>query len=57
MCSPTTSPENACIDSIMAMQGVKCAVTTRPLTEKEVSFLRSNKKIVNQKRSPLTPSP
>ncbi len=43
-------PENACIDSIMAMQGVKCAVTTRPLTEKEVSFLRSNKKIVNQKK-------
>lgn len=43
-------PENACIDSIMAMQGVKCAVTTRPLTEKEVSFLHSNKKIVNQKK-------
>ena len=43
-------PENACIDSIMAMQCVKCAVTTRPLTEKEVSFLRSNKKIVNQKK-------
>ena len=43
-------PENACIDSIMAMQGVKCAVTTRPLTEKEVSFLRSDKKIVNQKK-------
>lgn len=43
-------PENACIDSIMAMQGVKCAVTTRPLTEKEVSFLRSKKKIVNQKK-------
>ncbi|MDE5988416.1 MAG: substrate-binding domain-containing protein [Duncaniella sp.] len=43
-------PENTCIDSIMAMQGVKCAVTTRPLTEKEVSFLRSNKKIVNQKK-------
>lgn len=43
-------PENACIDSIMAMQGVTCAVTTRPLTEKEVSFLRSNKKIVNQKK-------
>ena len=43
-------PDNACIDSIMAMQGVKCAVTTRPLTEKEVSFLRSNKKIVNQKK-------
>ncbi len=43
-------PENACIDSIMAMQGVKCAFTTRPLTEKEVSFLRSNKKIVNQKK-------
>ena len=29
---------------------MKCAVTTRPLTEKEVSFLRSNKKIVNQKK-------
>ena len=43
-------PENACIDSIMAMQGVKCAVTTRPLTEKEVSFLRSKKKVVNQKK-------
>lgn len=43
-------PENACIDSIMAMQGVKCAVTTRPLTEQEVSFLRSHKKVVNQKK-------
>lgn len=43
-------PENACIDSIMAMGSVKAAVVTRPLTEKEVSYLRSNKKLVHQQR-------
>lgn len=30
-------PENAAIDSIMAMGGVKAAVITRPLTEQEVT--------------------
>lgn len=43
-------PENAAIDSIMAMGGVKAAVITRPLTNQEVSFLRSNKKVVHQQR-------
>ncbi len=43
-------PENAAIDSIMAMGGVKAAVITRPLTDQEVSFLRSNKKVVHQQR-------
>ena len=43
-------PENACIDSIMAMGSVKAAVVSRPLTEQEVSYLRSNKKVVHQKK-------
>ncbi|MCM1355868.1 MAG: substrate-binding domain-containing protein [Staphylococcus sp.] len=43
-------PENECIDSIMAMGDVKSAVITRPLTEKEVSYLRSHKKLVHQQR-------
>lgn len=43
-------PENQCIDSIMAMGSVKSAVITRPLTEKEVAYLRSNKKIVHQQK-------
>lgn len=43
-------PENACIDSIMAMGDVKSAVITRPLTDKEVSYLKSHKKRVNQQR-------
>ncbi len=43
-------PENEAIDSIMAMGSVKCAVITRPLTDKEVSYLRSNKKIVHQQK-------
>ncbi|MCI8998307.1 MAG: hypothetical protein HFJ95_04850 [Muribaculaceae bacterium] len=43
-------PENAAIDSIMAMGGVKAAVITRPLTEQEVNYLRSHKKVVHQQR-------
>jgi len=43
-------PENACIDSIMAMDGVKAAVVSRPLTDEEVEYLRDNKKIVHQKK-------
>ena len=43
-------PENACIDSIMAMGSVKAAVVSRPPTEQEVSYLRSNKKVVHQKK-------
>ncbi len=43
-------PENACIDSIMAMGSVKSAVVARPLTDKEVSYLRSHKKLVHQQR-------
>ncbi len=43
-------PENAAIDSIMAMGSVKGAVVTRPLTDKEVSYLRSHKKIVHQQK-------
>ena len=43
-------PENACIDSIMAMGSVKAPVVGRPLTEQEVSYLRSNKKVVHQKK-------
>lgn len=39
--------ENAAIDSLLNMS-VKLAVTTRPLTEKEVSYLKSNKKQVRQ---------
>lgn len=43
-------PESQAIDSIMSMGTVKGAVITRPLTDKEVSYLRSNKKIVHQQR-------
>lgn len=43
-------PENECIDSIMAMGGVKAAVISRPLTYKEVSYLRSHKKVVHQQK-------
>ncbi len=39
--------ENAAIDSLLNF-GVKLAVTTRPLTEKEVSYLKSHKKQVRQ---------
>ncbi|MCM1137270.1 MAG: substrate-binding domain-containing protein [Duncaniella sp.] len=43
-------PEAAAIDSIMAMGNVKTAVITRPLTEQEVSYLKSHKKVVHQQR-------
>lgn len=43
-------PENQAIDSIMAMGSVKGAVITRPLTDDEVNYLRSNKKIVHQQK-------
>ncbi len=43
-------PENACIDSIMAMGSVKTAVVSRPLTESEISYLRSHKKLVHQQK-------
>ena len=43
-------PEKECFDSIMAMGGVKLAVTTRPLTEEQVKYLRSNKKVVHQQK-------
>lgn len=43
-------PENAAVDSIMAMGSVKGAVITRPLTDQEVSYLRSNKKVVHQQK-------
>lgn len=43
-------PENECIDSIMAMGTVKAAVLSRPLSDKEVSFLRSHKKVVHQQK-------
>lgn len=43
-------PEQAAVDSILAMDGVKGAVITRPLTEKEVGYLRSHKKIVHQQK-------
>ncbi|MDE6371212.1 MAG: substrate-binding domain-containing protein, partial [Duncaniella sp.] len=43
-------PESAAIDSIMAMGSVKSAVITRPLTDQEVNYLRSHKKIVHQQK-------
>ena len=43
-------PESQAIDSIMAMGSVKGAVITRPLTDKEVSYLRSHKKLVHQQK-------
>lgn len=43
-------PENEAIDSIMAMGSVKCAVTTRPLTDEQVAYLRSHKKVVHQQQ-------
>ncbi len=43
-------PENAAIDSIMAMGSIKGAVVTRPLTEQQLSWLRSKKKIVHQQK-------
>lgn len=39
--------EHAAIDSIMQFKS-KMAITTRPLTDKEVEYLKSNKKIVKQ---------
>lgn len=39
--------EHAAIDSIIEMKS-KMAITTRPLTEKEIEFLKSNKKNVKQ---------
>lgn len=41
--------ERACIDSLMEFK-TKLAVIARPLTEKEESYLKSNKKVVRQKR-------
>lgn len=43
-------PESEVIDSIMAMGDYKNGVTTRPLTEEQLKYLRSKKKIVNQQR-------
>lgn len=43
-------PESAAIDSIMALGSYKNAVATRPLTDEQVAFLRSNKKVVHQQR-------
>ena len=43
-------PESQAIDSIMAMGSVKGSIITRPLTDKEVSYLRSHKKIVHQQK-------
>ncbi len=43
-------PENQAVDSIMAMGSVKGAVITRPLTDEEVSYLRSHKKVVHQQK-------
>ena len=43
-------PESEAIDSIMAMGSVKNAVATRALTEQEVAYLKSHKKIVHQQR-------
>lgn len=39
--------ETAVIDSLLSMK-TKLAITTRPLTEKEVAYLKSNKKNVRQ---------
>lgn len=43
-------PENAAIDSILSMGEYKSAVITRPLTDKEVSYLKSHKKNVHQRK-------
>ncbi|MDE5728487.1 MAG: substrate-binding domain-containing protein [Duncaniella sp.] len=43
-------PESEVIDSIMSMGSYKNGVVTRPLTEEELKYLRSNKKIVHQQR-------
>lgn len=43
-------PESEAIDSIMAMGSVKNAVATRALTEQEVAYLKSSKKIVHQQK-------
>lgn len=43
-------PESEAMDSIMAMGSFKNAVTTRPLTEEQLAYLRSHKKIVNQQK-------
>lgn len=43
-------PESEAIDSIMAMGGMKNAVITHPLTDEQVSYLRSNKKVVHQQK-------
>lgn len=43
-------PENEAIDSLLSLTDYKSAVITRPLTEKEVEYLRSHKKVVNQKK-------
>lgn len=43
-------PENAAVDSIMAMGSVKAAVISHPLTDEQVNYLRSNKKVVHQQK-------
>lgn len=43
-------PEQEAVDSILAMDGVKGAVLTRQLTEQEVGYLRSHKKVVHQQK-------
>ena len=43
-------PENEAIDSLLSLSDYKTAVITRPLTDKEVSYLKSNKKNVHQRK-------
>lgn len=42
--------ENAALDSLMSMGDFKTAVITRALTDKELAYLKSHKKIVNQRK-------
>lgn len=43
-------PESEAIDSLLSLTDYKSAVITRPLTQKEKDYIRSNRRIVNEKR-------
>lgn len=47
---PIYVSEKAALDTLMSMGDFKTAVITRALTDKEVAYLKSHKKIVNQRK-------
>lgn len=43
-------PEKEALDSLMSLTTFKTAVLTRALTEKEITYLKQHKRVVNQKK-------